>query len=128
MDLIRTLDCNSPLGKLLQKANNINLPYIASYETLHSNYASADTCEKNLQSNYMNRSKQKIKTAYGNDIDSKLGTYLQVNPDLETPSYDDNMFEIERVHITRFPKIPRESRLCVCGNGVPNVTSCSYGM
>ena len=132
--LIRTLDCNSPLGKLLQKANNINLPYIAYYETLHSNYASADTCEKNLQSNYMNRSKQKIKIAYDNDIDSKLGTYLQVNPDIETPSYDDNMFEIERVHIIRFrtgsnnlriesgrfaiPKIPRESRLCVCGNGV----------
>ena len=132
--LIRTLDCNSPLGKLLQKANNINLPYIAYYETLHWNYASTDTCEKNLQSNYMNRSKQKIKIAYGNDIDSKLGTYLQANPDLETPSYDDNTFEIERVRITWFrtgsnnlriesgrfaiPKIPRESRLCVCGNGV----------
>ena len=121
--LIRTLDCNSPLGKLLQKANTINLPYIAYYETLHSNYASADTCEKNLQSNYMNRSKQEIKIAYDNDIDSKLGTYLQVNPDFETPSYDDNMFEIERVHLTRFRtgsnNLRIESgRLCVCGNGV----------
>ena len=52
--LIRTIDCNSSLGK------------------------------------------QTIRISYDNDIDSKLGTYLQVNPDLETPSYD-NTFAIEFV-------------------------------
>ena len=106
---------------------------------MDSNYASAENCEKNLRSNYMNRLKQKIRIAYDKDIDSKLGTYLQVNPDLENPSHDDNTFEIERVHITRFrtgshnlriesgrfaiPKIPRESKLCVCGNGVKTFRS-----
>ena len=35
------------------------------------------------------------------DIDSKLDSYLQVNPNLQTPSYNDNQFEIERIHITR---------------------------
>ena len=46
--------------------------------------------EKKRETNSL---KPKIRITYDNDIDSKLGTYLQVNPDLETPSYDDNTFE-----------------------------------
>ena len=67
-------------------------------------------------------------------MDSKWATYLQVNPELKTPLLKDKIFETERVHITRIrtgshnllietgrftnPKIPRELRVCLCGNDV----------
>ena len=69
-------------------------------------------------------------------MDSKLGTYLQVNPSLESPVFKDDVFEIERIHITRFrtgshnllietgrfvPGMDREMRICSCGNGVQSL-------
>ena len=99
-----------------------------------NSYVSAERCESELKSEFLNTLKQNIMNANVNDPDSKLGTILQLNPNLVTPSYNSSLFEIERVHITRFstgshnllietgrfsnPRIPRELRLCSCGNGV----------
>ena len=74
------------LGKLLQKAKDINLPYITYYENLVTTYGTPENCEKELRLYYMRTAKEKINNAYENDIDSKLGAYLQVNPNLVTPS------------------------------------------
>ena len=77
----------------------------------------------------------KIKAANEIDVDSKLGTYLQVNPSLESPVYSDDVFEIERIHITRFrtgshnlieigrfiPGMSREMRICSCSNDVQSL-------
>ena len=87
-----------------------------------------------MKSDFLNSYKQKIRNANINDPDSKLGAYLQVNPDLITPPSDNNMIEIERIHITRLrsgphnlaietirftaPRVPRELRLCKCGNSI----------
>ena len=87
-----------------------------------------------LRSEFLTNFNQKIRNANNIDIDSKLGTYLQVNPNLESPTYRNHVFEIEKIHITRFrtgsnnllvetgryatPKIPRENRLCTCGESV----------
>ena len=123
----------SSLEKLLNKARNIRLPYIAQFENLLVKYDSAINCEVTLQSEFANKFSQQIKHAYYIDIDSKLGTYLQVNPDLIPPIYQNKMFELERIHITRIrtgshnlietggfstPKVPRELRLCMCGNDI----------
>ena len=132
--LVRNLDVNSSLSKLIQAASNINLSYIMYYENLVTKFVTANKCESDLKSEFSNSIKLKIRNANLYDPDSKLGTYLQVNPDLTTPTHDNNMFEIERVHITRFrtgshnlhietgrftsPRIPRDQRLCVCGNNI----------
>ena len=67
------------------------------------------------------------------DKDSRLGTYLEINPDLVKPRYH-GLFEFERVCITRYrtgahnlrietgrmntPVVPREDRLCICNNDI----------
>ena len=56
-----------------------------------------------LQTDKVNKMTQRIRTSYNLDIDSKLGTYLQVNPDMKTPSYKPNIFEIDRINITMLP-------------------------
>ena len=101
---------------------------------LQAKYGSAKKCENTLRTEFLYPLQQKIKGAYDIDKNSKLGTYYQVNPDLQKPSYSDNVFEHHRIHITRFrsgshyllietgrfssPRIPREFRNCICGNGV----------
>ena len=88
-----------------------------------------------LKAKFITTTTDKIRAAHATDIDSKLGTYLQVNPNLHTPIYSDTSFELERVHISRFrsgshnliiesgrftaPRIPRELRICLwyrCSN------------
>ena len=69
------------------------------------------------------------------DSDSKLGTYIRVNPELKPFITPPNTLEGERTIITRFrtgshslaielgrfSKVPRERRLCKCGNSVQTV-------
>ena len=43
--------------------------------------------------------KMTIKAEFDKDIDSKLGTYLQINPNLEIPVYSDTIFELERISL-----------------------------
>ena len=101
-------------------ANNMNLSYIRYYRSLSERYDSPASCETPLKNEFINNTNQKFRTAYNIDIDSKLGTYLQVNPELQTPSYKNSTFDIERIHLTWFatPRIPRESRICRCGEDV----------
>ena len=132
--LIRKLDVSSPLFKLIQKAKSVNLPYITYYEQLSSEYVSAEQCCSIANSNYVSSATRKIKDANNDDPNSRLGTYLEVNPDLVTPVYKESMFELERIHITRFrtgshnlfietgrfssPRVNRDMRLCKCGRGI----------
>ena len=73
---------------------------------------------------------------YNEDPDSKLGTYHRVNPNLNSNVQNpQQIMEFERELITRFrtgshslaveigrySNIPRENRLCSCGNGVQTV-------
>ena len=79
--------------------------------------------------------KETIQLAAQEDVNSKLGTYQLVNPNLEKPTYIDKL-EFQRVSITRYrtgahnlmiekgrrqPRIPREERLCVCNTGVQTI-------
>ena len=69
------------------------------------------------------------------DIDSKLGSYLVVNPDLKMPNHQEKL-EFQRTCITRYrtgshnlliekgrknPFIEREARLCKCNNGIQTI-------
>ena len=134
ISLCNNLHISSSLYKLIEKAKGINLPYIKYYENLATVYNSPENCERFLRTEFLASVTDKIRNAYTNDSESKLGSYLQVNPELSNPTYDDNIFEIERIHITRFrcgshnlrietgrfsnPIIPRAARLCSCGNHI----------
>ena len=125
---------DSPLGNLLLKAQTINLPYIRYYQDLVQSYGSPTNCENVLQNEFINNINAKIRDANVTDINSKLGTYLLVNPTLQSPAFPDSLFELERIHITRFrsgahnlrietdrytiSKIRRELRICLCGNEI----------
>ena len=78
---------------------------------------------------------EKIEQAAREDADSKLGTYLMVNPELKSPKYEQR-FEFQRVVCTRYrtgshnlriekdrryPNSKREDRLCKCNTGVQTV-------
>ena len=64
-------------------------------------YNLPESCETTLREFHRNVAMQNIRKEYENDIDSKIGTYMQINPNLQTPTYDDQQMEIERIHITR---------------------------
>ena len=133
-NLEESISGNSHLNTLIKKAKEMRLPYVMYYMNLQAKYGSAKKSENTLQTEFLSHIQQKIKESYDIDNNSKLGTYYQVNPDLQKPSYPDDVFELHRIHITRFrsgshnllieagrfssPRIPREFRICICGNRV----------
>ena len=68
------------------------------------------------------------------DLDSRLGTYLTINPSLSKPAYQDKL-EFQRVCISRYrtgshnlkietgrmTNTAREERLCSCGTAVQTI-------
>ena len=130
LSLNENLVVTSNLYKLINEAKRINIPYIKYYESLAATYNTPDNCERVLREENFQKMKTKILNEFDKDIDSKLGTYLQVNPNLDCPAYSDTIFEIERILITRYrtgsnnlrietgrikcPVLPREQRLCLC--------------
>ena len=76
-----------------------------------------------------------IRTAAQQKVNSKLGTYMLINPNFEKPTYIDKL-EFQRVSITRYrtgshnlmiekgrrpPRIPQEERLCICDEGIQTI-------
>ena len=53
-----------------------------NYENLHLLHGSTVNCEIELHRNFNIKWHTEIRKAYDCDIDSKLGSYLQVNPQL----------------------------------------------
>ena len=136
MTLNDNLEPDASLNKLIQKAQDTNLPYITYYDGLITKHDSAINCENALCLEHRNALIAKIKAANEIDVDTKLGTYLQLNPSLESPVYSNDVFEIERIHITHFrtgshylliktgrfiPDMSREMGICSCGNDVQSL-------
>ena len=76
----------------------------------------------------------KIRQKAGKDENSRCGAYLLVNPQLYPPKQRQNIFEVERIAISRYrsgshslrietgrmsnPLVPREERICRCNTGI----------
>ena len=128
----------SALKHLLDIAIEHDLPYVKWYQSLESKYRTPENCRRSLETEF----KAKWKTSFDraeNDVDSRLGTYHQVNPTLSAPDYINKiMFETDRVMLTRFrcgshslfietgrySNVPRDRRLCSCGRGTQTVLHC----
>ena len=100
-NLNQNMTVNSSLDKLINKAKMLRLQYITYYINLQTRYDSAENCENSLQTQFIEKISRKIRDAHDTDSNSKLGAYYQVNPNFLTPLYQDTMFELERIHITR---------------------------
>ena len=126
----------SALAKVYRTGITAKSPYLNYYQKLEDVYGEPEVCEKNIESELLKSYEERLKSQHDNDRDSKLGTYLRVNPNLE--SYVPNpqtIMESERELVTRFrtgshslaietgrySNIPRENRLCSCGLEVQTV-------
>ena len=90
-----------------------------------------------MQSEFRDTWNLKLTNAHQTDPNSKLGTYLDVNPSLSPPTYSDDTFEIERINISRYragshnlmieigryanPRIERQHRICTCGINIQTI-------
>ena len=82
-NLEESLSGNSHLNILIKKAKEMRLPYVMYYMNLQAKYGSAKNCKNTLQREFLSHIQQNIKESYDIDNNSTLGTYYQVNPDLQ---------------------------------------------
>ena len=122
---IKQLTISNPdhyISKLVNATKDT--PYIKHYLQLEQKYTSIAQCSDELHRTFKADREMKINEAATVDEDSRLGTYLSVNPTLCQPTYD-RFLEYQRVVVTRYrtgshnlriesgrtPYIPREERL-----------------
>ena len=72
------------IAKLVRIGENTD--YIRYYKTLIDTYKDTKTCYDTMKNNYSNTMKTKIESAARSDPESKVGTYLMINPELNTPN------------------------------------------
>ena len=131
-----------PLKDLIDQGLAANLPYLKYYTNLQSIYTSPKNLEDVLTKEFRDSTATKIITKSNNDADSRLGVYLEINPNLEAPVHRHDVLEFERVLLTRYrcgshnlmievgrlsnPKIAREDRLCECHSGIQSLRHCLF--
>ena len=136
MKLYVTENPNSALAKVYGMGMTANSSYLRYYQRLESVYENPKACEERIEKEALNSYQEKIRSKHRNDNDSKLGTYLRINPNLQchVPK-PQTIMESERELITRFrtgshslaietgrySNTPRENRLCSCGLNVQTV-------
>ena len=124
---------NHYLAKLINAAEATE--YVKYYRNLINIYTDSKTCNDTLRDNFKNKFSTKIREAATADVDSKLGTYLAINPTLSKPVYE-GKHEFQRVVITRYrtgshnlrvekdrriPYSKREDRICTCNTGIQTI-------
>ena len=131
-----------PLCRLIDTGRRIHLNYISYYENLEREYDDPFKCQQLLKQNFCNDWNNKFRREADNDIDSRLGTYLQVNPRLEAPKHTNNILECERIKLTRYrsgshnlqietgrwsnPRVDRDERFCSCMTGTQSIRHCLF--
>ena len=127
---------DSAVAKIYNIGVQSKSSYLHYYQKLERDYGEPKTCFESIKDNTFQSYKEKIALHHATDSNSKLGTYLQVNPSLSSYVPDpQKILELERELTTRFrtgshslaietgrySNIPRENRICSCGTGVQTV-------
>jgi hypothetical protein len=132
-----------PLAQVIELGQQLKLPFLMYYEKLQADFNEPNTCEETLQQTFHNDCTQKIRQKAEEDENSRLGVYLQVNPQLEHPAHNDTYNpEFERILVTRYrsgshnlkietgrlcnPTLPREERICTCETGIQSLRHCLF--
>ena len=126
----------SALAKVYEIGLKEKSPYLNYYQKLENSFAEPKACEESLGNELLQSFREKIEREHGKDHDSKLGTYLRINPNLESCVANPQMItESERELVTRFrtgshslaielgrySNTARENRLCSCRTDVQTV-------
>ncbi len=91
---------DSPIANVLNLAHINKIRYIVYYEKLENKYKDSKTCHTTLNNDYFTKT---INSMYKTtDNDTPIGTYIQVNPKLETPKWTHSLLESERMIITKY--------------------------
>ena len=90
------------LGKLIVKARQHKINYIAYYDKLVETYTDSANCKRTLMRENYEKWTLKINNSFLVDKDSKLSTYKSVNPELTSYVKNNLIIEYERELITRY--------------------------
>ena len=127
---------NSAIAKVLQLAHTNSISYVRYYENLELTHTDPVSCQKSIEAELRASYVHLMEQAREEDEDSRLGTYIRANPELQSfVPVPQPIMEIERELITRYrtgshslaiergrySNIPRENRACVCATGVQTV-------
>ena len=124
----------SALSKVVKIALDNNIVYTKYYVNLAAKFGDPNRCSTELSKECVETWGRKFATA-ASDVDSKLATYLRVNPSLKKFTPSPTLTENERILLTRFrtgshslaietgrfSNTPRDNRLCSCGLNVQTV-------
>ena len=119
-----------------------NLPFIRHYKDLDQRFRNAHECYVFYAAREKTKIVEKIRDKGNGDSDSIMGTYLRINPTLETPAIysdikcnDSDRFKITkyrtgydnfRIQTGRREHLLRCERLCVCGKSVQTISHVLY--
>ena len=124
------------IAKILRLEVSQSLQYVKYYNDLVTKFSNFSYCEMSIEAKFRAHWRNIIVRKAEIDPDSKLGTYLRVNPELKPfVPFPQNIMEGERKLITRFrtgshslaielgrfSNTPRPNRLCKCKVGVQTV-------
>ena len=114
-----------------------NLPYIRHYKKLDQQFLSIKECYDYHKENELNHMKNKMRTKGSIDVHSIFGTYMRINPDLQSPKmyHDMSCLESVRTIITKYRtgshSLPiqsgrlvgeeRDERKCICNDDIQTI-------
>ena len=127
----------SPISRLVKEIIAKNLPYIRHYIKIDQKFENAFDCFRFHTNNERSTLVSKVTTIGVDDIDSSLGSYLRINPTLQSPSmyHCINCIESDRYILTRSrtgshnlriqkgrtTNEKRDERTCMCNYGVQTI-------
>ena len=129
---VLNMEDSNPIIYVINLARRYNLKEVRYYDMLVERYDSVDE----IVSEFYEENKMKIRTKAGSGR-SKYVTYLEINPDLETPKIYHNIWSMNhvsmiaklrtsshnlQVEMGRRTRTARELRLCYCEKSVEDET------
>ena len=106
------------------------------YNSLQAEFSDPISCQNSIEKMYFDKFSDKIISDHNNDIDSRLGTYYRINPQLKKyVPCPQTILEFERTLVTRYrtgshclaieivrmSNINRNDRVCACGVDVQTI-------
>ena len=98
---------NMLIKKVTEKAFQHNVKYINFYKQLEAQYRTPEKCLQEIEKKFKRLLDAKI-TEASTDVESKLGAYIQVNPDQDTTHHSLN-HDLQELDRRKHPQMSSQS-------------------